>query len=218
MIATAAWRSIRAASKAAIAKDADLYVFGTDYIPAAGPVLLVARHYHHLYDGAAIISAVPREIRILVGLDWIERSLALTAMRTACRAAEWPVVSRNTSAKDRSVWLPELRAALRQSLDVLVAGKMLLVFPEGYPTIDPHGSPKTRDDEFLPFHSGFAKIAVDSWRQGIETQIVPVGLHYRKSRTWEITLRFGPPLQPNRSIGVSEITHHIERQVVELSR
>ena len=218
MIATAAWRSMRAASKAAIAKDAELHISGADQLPAAGPVLLVARHYHHLYDGAAILATIPREVRVLVGLDWVERPAALLGMQKACRAAGWPVVYRDPGDRPRSMWLPALRSALRESVALLADGKILLVFPEGYPTIDPHGSKKSSDDEFLPFQPGFARIAIDSWRQGIETRIVPLGFRYRHPGKWVIEMRFGAPLPPAMNASANDITAIVERQVIDLSQ
>jgi putative membrane protein len=50
MIDRAAWRSIRAVSKRNAAKDLRLTIHGLEHLPPDGPVLLVARHYHHLYD------------------------------------------------------------------------------------------------------------------------------------------------------------------------
>lgn len=43
---------------------------GAEHIPSKGPALLVARHYHHLYDGLALYASVPRCLHILVTLDW----------------------------------------------------------------------------------------------------------------------------------------------------
>lgn len=33
---------------------------GLENIPAHGPVLIVVRHYHHLYDGLALFAVLPR--------------------------------------------------------------------------------------------------------------------------------------------------------------
>ena len=49
----------------------DLHVVGLEHVPSAGPAILVARHYHHLYDAAAILARVPREVHVLVALDWL---------------------------------------------------------------------------------------------------------------------------------------------------
>jgi putative membrane protein len=218
MIDRAAWRSVQAFSKGLVAKELDLHVEGRELVPSSGPVILAARHYHHLYDGCAVIATIPRQVQVMVGLDWIERPFALKGMQTACRSAGWPVVFRNTDEVDRAVWLPVLRSALAESQAILRAGKLLLVFPEGYPTIDPHGSPKQRDDEFLPFHPGFARIAADAWKTGTSAVIVPVGFHYAKASKWKVTMRFGEPIDATESTSADRLTALVEQQVIALSR
>lgn len=218
MIESAAWRSLRTASRAALAKDVDLTVEGAANVPSSGPVVLAARHYHHLYDGCAILGTIPRPVHVVVGLDWIENAALLGAMQRACRAAGWPVVYRTTSGIDRSIWLPTLRRALEQSVDILRRGRVLLVFPEAYPTVDPHFTPKTDDDEILPFHAGFATIAIDAATAGIDVPIVPVGFHYRHDTKWRITMRFGAPIATDPSASARSLTTLVESNVRALSR
>ena len=90
------------------------------------------------------------------------------------------MVYRNTSETDRARWLPALREAMRQSIQILRDGKVLLVFPEGYPTIDPHPTPKTHDDEILPFQPGFVRIAREAQDSGIPLCTIPLGFHYEQ--------------------------------------
>ncbi len=44
-----------------------------DVIPSQGPGLVVARHYHHLYDGLAMFAAIRRPFHIVVTLDWASK-------------------------------------------------------------------------------------------------------------------------------------------------
>ena len=218
MIDSAAWRSLRAASKRAVAKDLRLTIHGFEHLPPNGPVLLVARHYHHLYDGCAVMATVPRQVRVLVGLDWVERPVALRGMQAACRAAGWPVVFRNTSETDRARWLPALRKAMQQSIQILRDGKLLLVFPEGYPTIDPHPTPKTRDDEILPFQSGFVRIARDAHASGIPLCTLPLGFQYEQlDGQWRVTMRFGAPLELDFGDPALHIAEGVRAIVSQLS-
>jgi 1-acyl-sn-glycerol-3-phosphate acyltransferase len=218
MINSAAWRSIRAASKQTVAKDLQITVHGVEHLPPDGPVLLVARHYHHLYDGCAVMATVPRQVRVLVGLDWIERPIALRGMQAACQAAGWPMVYRNTSETDRARWLPALREAMRQSIQILRDGKLLLVFPEGYPTIDPHPTPKTRDDEILPFQCGFVRIARDAHDADIPLCTIPLGFHYDQlDGRWRVTMRFGAPLELDFGEPALQIAERVRASVSQLS-
>ena len=218
MIDSAAWHTLRAAGKRTVAKDLQLTVQGCDHLPPDGPVLLVARHYHHLYDGCAVLATIPRQVRVVVGLDWIERPIALRGMQAACRAAGWPVVYRNPSESDRARWLPALREAMQQSIQILKDGKLLLVFPEGYPTIDPHPTPKTRDDEILPFQSGFVRIARDAHGSGIPLSTIPLGFHYEEADgRWRVAMRFGAPLDLDFNDPPQHIAKRVRAIVEQLS-
>jgi putative membrane protein len=192
-----AWQALRRAGKLNLRRNVDLTVEGLDLVPASGPVILAARHYHHLHDGAALMATIARPQRILVGLDWIEQTAAKWAMDRACAAAGWPVVLRRRpdatgfSAEEARA----LVVALEASVKVLRRGEVLLVFPEGYPTIDPTWTPKTTDDELLPFQPGVVRIASQAARAGIIAPIVPVGLEYHAGTRWKLTVRFGESQQ-----------------------
>jgi 1-acyl-sn-glycerol-3-phosphate acyltransferase len=72
---------------------------------------------------------------------------------------------------------------------------LLVVFPEGYPNIDPHYTPKTRAEEFLPFKSGFAAIAAAAEKRlGAKIPIIPTGFHYTRARCWTARLNIGKPV------------------------
>jgi 1-acyl-sn-glycerol-3-phosphate acyltransferase len=166
----------------------DLRVEGLEHVPVSGPAILVARHYHHLYDALAILASVPREVHVVVALDWLGNGTALRVMRWLASAARWPGVWRARS----QTWRVN-RSGYQLSLRLLRQGRVLLIFPEAYPTIDPGGGRKTGPHDFLPFDPGFLVLAE---RTGRSVPIVPVGLWYgtRAANGWAMTLRFGAPV------------------------
>src|SRR5690606_10460695 len=86
-----------------------------------------------------------------------------------------------------------LHRAVTETVDLLRAGEVVVVFPEAYPNVDPTYTPKTADG-FLPFRSGFAALAALAERDGrTRVPIIPAGLAYRPGERWALTLRFGPP-------------------------
>jgi len=205
---------------------------GVEHIPSKGPALLVVRHYHHLFDGLALYAAVPRPLHILVTLDWATNQIIARLMQGLTRIARWPVILREDALKPsprgptpqrRSVFLaadvPRFqRRALRESVELLNEGRLLVVFPEGYPNIDPNYTPKSRLDEFLPFRAGFAAIAEAAARRlSSPLPIIPVGLQYTHGRPWIARVKFGNPVfwtdfpSRNRLIGF------VEKEVRELS-
>lgn len=217
-----AWVSLRAVCRAAM-RQVDLNVEGLEHLPATGPAVIAARHYHHFYDGAALLTVAPRPLRVLVTLDWLENPVGQRMMREACRAAGWPVVPRhNRSRSSSSLPPPASRAALlsatRESVALLRAGRMLLIFPEGYPTIDPSYTPKTRDDEVLPFQPGFLRLAALAERDGrSHVPIVPAGLEYSRGDRLAITVRFAPRVQIIPGASLSEQARTVEAIVRQRS-
>jgi len=78
-----AWRSLRAASRAMVRRNLDLRVEGAEHVPQNGPVIIAARHFHHLHDGCVMLATIPRPAHILVGLDWISSAPGKLAMERA---------------------------------------------------------------------------------------------------------------------------------------
>src|ERR1700722_9282771 len=80
---------------------------GLEHIPASGPVMLVARHFHHLLDGAVLVRYVPRPVHIVAGLDWAANARERTWMERACRAVQWPIVLRAATLGQRDGYAPD---------------------------------------------------------------------------------------------------------------
>lgn len=179
---------------------ASVRVEGEANIPARGPVLLVARHFHHLLDGAVLVTRTARPIHIVVGLDWAADAGQRRWMEWMCRAADYPIVLRpptleRTGSYRRAELVRYTRTALRETTRLLRAGRVVLVFPEGYPNIDPTGTRKPAADDWLPFAAGFLKMIESAERDGVtQVALVPVGFTYQPGRRWSITARIGPPL------------------------
>jgi putative membrane protein len=186
------------------AQHAQVAFSGREHLPASGPALIVAHHYHHLLDGAVLVRATTRPMRIVVALDWTRDRGQRRTMERLCGWAGWPIVLRaetfgatgSFSSEER---LRYLRGGLRTASDLLRAGELVVVFPEGYPVVDSDDKPVTTrprdDDGFLPFADGFRTIARLAARGGTQIPVVPFGLRYlRTGEGWQIDARFGAPL------------------------
>lgn len=199
-MSTMPWRSLRALSRALVSRRLDVIVEGDEHVPRSGPAVIAARHYHHLYDGALILATIPRPVHILVASDWTMPGPGRGALEAACRAAGWPVVQRAGAADPArpaaSVGTRgDLLRAIRRGAGIVAGGGVLLVFPEGYPNVDPGFTPKAGPDAFLPFEAGFATIArVAAERTGRPVPVVPAGFHYQPGPRWRVALRFGEPI------------------------
>ena len=210
-----------------------LVVEGREHVPAAGPVLLVARHVHHLHDGVALLAVVPRPLHVMVALDWVRGRVGRRLMETATSLARWPVVlrgdalvagpdghPRNTGgayrrAEAQAYHLRGMRAAFR----LLAEGRALAMFPEAYPNLDPGWTPKRSLDELLPFRAGFASLAALARdRRRLAVPIVPTGLCCRwTAPRLAVTVRFGAPLVLGARGAPQDLVAEAERRVAALS-
>jgi 1-acyl-sn-glycerol-3-phosphate acyltransferase len=179
---------------------ADWRVEGLDHVPSTGPVVLAARHVHHALDGALLLSVTPRRLHAMVAVDWARPGPGRWLIERGCRLLEWPTVLRSDhpGAGDPDEAARMLRRAAREAIALLRDGQTLLVFPEGYPNIDPHWTPKADRAAWLTFDDGFARLVHLAERDGApRVAIVPVGFHYgtagRARRGWRIVARFGAP-------------------------
>jgi uncharacterized membrane protein len=208
-------------------------VEGGEQLPARGAVLIAARHYHHLYDGCALLCALKRPVHILVALDWAGRKSQRRLMETLCALAGWPVILRAeqlgpaaAAGASKSAYRPEevalyLRRAVRQVLALLKSGKLVVVFPEGYPLVDPRPSPRRAAQTLLPFRPGFARLVELAGREtGTSVPVVPAGIVWRDRSGGgpaQLTLRFGAPLFRQSYGDTAQFIAAVEERVRTLS-
>jgi putative membrane protein len=208
----------------AIAAKLDVRVFGAEHVPRSGPALLVCRHYHHLYDGAVLTLAVPRPLRIVVGLDWTKDRRQRRYMEAMCRLARWPVVLRDPGtmqawgdgygAGERRTYA---RSALDNALDVLLHGDVLAMFPEGAPVVDPQAT--LARAQWPEFRTGYLAIAACARRRGLTVPLVPAGLQYNGSpeRPRGVIVRFGAPVILSDTHQRANVAHMLQARVRALS-
>ncbi|MDQ2715618.1 MAG: carotenoid biosynthesis protein [Chloroflexota bacterium] len=221
--------TIRTGGRMIVKREMNLAVEGLEHIPPYGPVLIAARHVHHLYDGCVLQQAVPRRVHILVALDWVKQRPLRFLMEWACRMVDWPVLLRAERLHEQggttiSAYAPQeagryLRSAIKDAVRLLRDEEVLIVFPEGYPNIDPTYTPKSDDTPFLPFRPGFVRLVQMAERGGqVEVAVVPAGLSYTPGKRWQVALCFGPALYRLTFATAEQFTDAIEQQVRTLSQ
>ncbi len=148
-------------------------VTGREHIPPTGGVLIIANHTSYL-DPPLVGSLFVRPVHFMAKSELFFFPLGQLIRRTHA----FPVRQGSSD-----------RVALRRALQLLRAGKVLLVFPEG--TRSPEG-------RLIPFEQGAAYLALASG-----AQVVPVGLdgadkvlprHGWWLRPAKLRLRIGPPV------------------------
>ena len=205
---------------------------GAGHIPASGPALIIARHYHHMFDGLALFAAIPRQFHIVVTLDWVQNAGMRLFMTQLTRLARWPVVlredalihrsDRGASRFRRAFSVADVeryrRSAFKASVQLLVDNRVLVIFPEGYPNIDPAYTPKTDNHGFLPFKRGFVAIARAAERRlGTSLPIVPTGLQYSVGKPWKAHVRFSQAVKRENFASGNDLLRYCEETVKQLS-
>ncbi|HEY1351466.1 MAG TPA: carotenoid biosynthesis protein [Ktedonobacteraceae bacterium] len=225
-----AWLIMRVGVRVSGRRRLHMSAAGVEHIPRQGPVLVAANHVHFFFDGYILLRAIPRRLHTLVALDWVQvRGLRLL-IELACALADWPIVLRSeqmrahTGEQPRAYQPVEHRLYLRQvindTLRLLRASEILVMFPEAYPAIDPHPTFKRAPDEFLPFRPGFLKLVALAERdQQTRVAIVPAGLRYTSSASsaWQATVRFGQALFLSDFASPEEALHAVEERVQALA-
>ena len=200
---------------------------GMGNVPAQGPALIVARHYHHLYDGLALFAAMPRQFHIVVAIDWVKNRRVQWFMQTVNWIARWPTLLRadavarcnySTGLFSRADVARYRRSALGDAAELLVQNRVVVIFPEGYPNIDPNYTPKKNLDEFLPFKPGFLEIlGAAEKKTNRAIPIIPAGLRYRPGACWEAFLKLGEPVCREHFSDPVQLLRLLEERVRELS-
>ena len=88
-------QTMRLGARALAAGRVEMAATGLDHIPKDGPVLLVARHYHHLFDGVVLLSFNATSDPYLGDFGLGEKHLHPTFNDLATTMARWPVVLRS---------------------------------------------------------------------------------------------------------------------------
>ncbi len=219
---------LRAGGKRVLAREAGLTITDREHIPSIGPCVLVAHHYHHLLDGCALYMATERPLHVLVGLDWAGSGRKRRSMEALCRMAGWPVITRpdaleqaQASTEQRTEARRLMRQAMRSSVELLADGQIVVVFPEGYPVIDPHESAKQASgDTFLPFEPGVVRLVRMAEMSGRLIPMIPIGFVYERAHDgrWRITMHIGEPIQRADFANDNACLAALEETVHKLSR
>lgn len=185
----------------------DLRVEGVERLPLAGPFILAANHHNYL-DGVVLGVAVPRPIAFLV----MPRVFRATPLH--------PPFHRRIGSIPVALERPD-PGAIKRVLEVLHAGRVVGIFPEG---------PFSQDGRLVRGRSGAAMVAL---RAGVP--VVPAaiegtyealrGRRFYLPRRRPLAVRFGEPIHFGRArrgpiarTEREEITRRIMSEIAALLR
>jgi 1-acyl-sn-glycerol-3-phosphate acyltransferase len=174
-----------------------LRIEGVEHLPAEGPAIIVANHLSFL-DSVLLLFDLPRRIYALGKAEYTDRRVTGWLF---CGAGMIPV---------RREQPGDLAGAFEQAREVLDAGDVLAIFPEGT---------RTRDGQLHRGHPGAAHLALETGAPLIPVgiigtdQILPTGATivrpFRRA-----TLRIGQPIDPTTS-GFTRSTNRARRAITD---
>jgi 1-acyl-sn-glycerol-3-phosphate acyltransferase len=159
-------------------------ILGRENIPQIGPVLVAPTHRSR-WDALIVPYAIGRlvsgrDLRFMVTIDEYHRPIQGWFIR---QLGGFPIDTKRPGI-----------SSLHHSVELLRAGEMLVIFPEGAP-----GGKIYRGETVHPIKRGVARIAleVESAQPGSGIKILPMGIRYdRPYPSWgsNVTVTIGEPI------------------------
>lgn len=166
-------------------------VVGADNIPETGPVIIASMHKSEL-DPPLVATTIKRELSFFAK----EELFKIPVLGFIISKLNAFPVSRGKSD----------RAALKKSVEVLEAGNMLLIFPEGT---------RSKTDDLGEFQEGASFIAMKA-----NAQIVPTAIVGKYDRKDGVKIIYGKPIDVTSLIesGVKrkELTQKVREEILKL--
>jgi len=188
----------------------DIEVIGMERLPIEGPVLLASNHPNALVDALVVGCMLARPVVLTAKATLLENPITRLLVRTVgvvpLRRANDSVRAGGGGALD-----PARNAtAFATVLNVLEAGSIVLLFPEGKSHSDP---------ALAPLKTGLARMALMARVERRLTciPIIPVGLTFE--RKWEprsrVLMQFGTPIMcvagvPDEPNDVAALTRRVD--------
>jgi 1-acyl-sn-glycerol-3-phosphate acyltransferase len=158
-----------------------LTINGLENIPKSGAVLLAANHPNSFFDAILLACLLKRPVWSLARGDafkknWLKKFFTSIKMMPVYRLSE---------GKE---FLGENDATFNQCLELFRKNDMVLIFSEGI---------CTHQTQLLPLKKGTARLAQKALSEGLDLQIIPVGLSYDSFKKFgkNINLTFGKTMQ-----------------------
>jgi 1-acyl-sn-glycerol-3-phosphate acyltransferase len=208
-----AYRTLRALGRLALRWFyREVEVVGLEHLPDTGPVLLASNHPNALVDALVVGCTLRRPVTLTAKATLLENPVTRALLRVAGvvplrRASD---ASRAGGGRDGGLDPARNADAFAAVLDVLEAGGIVLIFPEGKSHSDP---------ALAPLKTGLARIATMARveRRLPSVPIVPVGLTFE--RKWEprsrVLMHLGPPIvagaeKPGQPNDIAALTNRVD--------
>ena len=170
-------------------------------VPTAGPLLLLSNHPNALLDPAIVIATAERPIRFIAKSTLFSSPLA-PALRLSGAIPVFRKQDEGVDVKRNAETFAAVDAALRD-------GDAICIFPEGVS----HSTGRLE-----PLRTGAARMALSAAAQGIDVQLVPVGINPEDKADFRsrLTIVYGHPFRVSATSRPPEVTAEIAARMRHL--
>jgi len=214
---------MKSSSKLAISKKFNVVITGQENIPAYGPVVLAPRHFHGDYDPFLFYNITHRRVFFLAATDWLKEGVQIKVRTYLFRKAGAVPINRPDSMFEKPT--KYLKAAFKSIVRLLMLGQAVVIFPEGWPNIDSHGTRKEPGQEFIEVKAGlFHFVDYAQKKRRIRIPMIPIGVKYGKEKKGikpEIVVNIGKPFYlpiSGKRIDFNPFLEILQKEIERLSK
>lgn len=172
-----------AAAKFFTYKDNAVEIVGLENIPMKGPVVIAPRHYHGQYDGPLMMTIIPRRFFVLIGVDWVQKKYEIFLHKTFYPKFGSVTINRPDAPTTSAYPNSTPSTAMRSLINMLLLDQAVLIFPEGWPVIDIHYTPRTDRNGIFSIKPGIMFVVDYAQKsKGVRIPIIPIGLNYLEGK------------------------------------
>ena len=180
---------------------------GLEHLPAKGPLVICANHVNALVDAVVVQAFNERTVHPIARSGLFNQPLLKIVLSLVQAVPVYRAQDNDGKPLDNL----DMFAACYERLQ---AGGCLLIFPEG----QSHSDPRLRE-----FKTGAARLVLGAREQGIQVQLLPVGLNFSAKGKFRsrVLVKIDPPLSlhefSNKPEDVRELTARLQRQLEEVT-
>ena len=211
-------RLIRFGGKVLIKGKYNIIEDGYENVPKDGPVVIAPRHFSGDFDPSLFYTLIQRRVFFLAATDWMKKGVEATVNKYIFKKLGAIPINRPDSIFEHAN--TNLLSAYKSIVRYLMLGQAIVVFPEGWPNIDSHYTPKKENDEEIEIRLGlFHFVDYVQKKKKIKVPIIPVGTKYVDHKRFrsDIIVNFGRPMYLPAKFDYAKYQALLQKEIKRLS-
>ncbi len=184
-------------------------IHGLSHLPENGPVLLAVNHPNSFLDAVIIACMLKRRVWSLARGDVFKKK---TAGKILSSLFMLPI-HRISEGREN---MTENDKTFDKCLELFRMGEIVLIFSEGI---------CKNQTSLLPLKKGTARLALSSWKSGVDLKVIPIGITYNTFNTFGkiVNINMGAAiekksfdLETEEANFIKQFNHHLTTKMTSL--